>query len=50
MYGWIWRHLPGPFIVRPLIALALLVGIFFLLMEVIFPQISLLMPYNEVAV
>lgn len=50
MYGWIWRHLPGPFIVRLLIVLALLVGIFFLLMEVIFPQISLLMPYNEVAV
>ncbi|AKK04193.1 hypothetical protein [Corynebacterium epidermidicanis] len=50
MYGWIWRHLPGPFIVRLIIVLALLVGVFFLLMEVIFPQISLLMPYNEVAV
>lgn len=50
MYGWIWRHLPGPFLVKLLIVIALLVGIFFLLMEVIFPQISLLMPYNEVAV
>ncbi|MDU0479178.1 hypothetical protein QVA66_07980 [Staphylococcus chromogenes] len=50
MYGWIWRHLPGPFLVRLLIVLALLVGVFFLLMEVVFPQISLLMPYNEVAV
>lgn len=50
MYGWYWRMLPGPFIVKLVITLAILVGIFFLLMEVVFPYISTLMPYQEVAV
>lgn len=50
MYGLFWRMLPGPTFVKVLICLALLVGIFFLLMEVVFPYISTLMPYQEVAV
>lgn len=50
MYGFLWRHLPGPFLVKLLIALALLAGIFYLLMEVVFPYVSTLMPYQEVAV
>ncbi|QGU03157.1 hypothetical protein CKALI_11575 [Corynebacterium kalinowskii] len=50
MYGLFWRMLPGPTFVKALICLALLVGIFFLLMEVVFPYISTLMPYQEVAV
>lgn len=50
MYGMIWRLLPGPTFVKTLIALALLVGVFFLLMEVVFPWVSAQMPYNDVAV
>ncbi|MEJ5928814.1 hypothetical protein WG915_09355 [Corynebacterium sp. H128] len=50
MYGYLWRHLPGPLPVKILIAVAIVVGIFFLLMEVVFPQLSDLMPYQEVAV
>lgn len=50
MYGLFWRMLPGPAFVKALICLALLAGVFFLLMEVVFPYISTLMPYQEVAV
>ena len=50
MYGFIWRHLPGPRLVRVLLALLLLVAVFFLLMEVVFPWVSPLMPYNDVSV
>lgn len=50
MYGTLWRLLPGPTFVKALIALALLTGIFFLLMEVVFPWVSAQMPYNDVAV
>ena len=50
MYGLFWRSLPGPFILKLLITLAVLVGVFFLLMEVVFPWVSTMMPYNDVAV
>ncbi|MCK7638204.1 hypothetical protein [Corynebacterium pygosceleis] len=50
MYGFIWRHLPGPRAVKALLAVLLLVAVFFLLMEVVYPWVSTLMPYNDVAV
>ena len=50
MYTLLWRALPGPRPVKALIMLALVVAVFFLLMEVVFPMISPLMPYNDVAV
>lgn len=50
MYGLLWRAIPGPWFVKALVCLALLVGVFFLLMEVVFPWVSTMMPYNEVAV
>lgn len=50
MYGFIWRLLPGPTPVKTLLALVLLVAVFLLLMEVVFPYVSTLMPYNDVAV
>lgn len=50
MYKALWNLLPGPTPVRLLLALAIAVGVFFLLMEVVFPQVSLLMPNNDVAV
>ncbi|QPK83181.1 hypothetical protein G7Y29_10185 [Corynebacterium qintianiae] len=50
MYEALWRTLPGPAPVKAVIALALVVAVFFLLMEVVFPWVSTLMPYNDVVV
>lgn len=50
MYQALWNLLPGPKPVKVVLAVAVAVGVFFLLMEVVFPQISLLMPYDDVAV
>lgn len=37
MYGWIWRHLPGPVWLRAIEAGLLLAGVVLLLFEVVFP-------------
>ncbi|MCI1257090.1 MAG: hypothetical protein LKG15_10465 [Corynebacterium provencense] len=50
MYAWIWRHLPGPSLLRAVIVLAAVAGLFFLLMDVVFPWVETLMPYGDVAV
>lgn len=50
MYRALWRALPGPTPVKVLIVIALLAAVFFLLMDVVFPWLSPLMPYNDVAV
>ena len=46
----LWNLLPGPTVVKAVLAVALIVAVFFLLMEVVFPWVSTLMPYNDVAV
>lgn len=48
MYGWIWRHLPGPTVVRAITALLLVAGVVALLMFVVFPWIEPKLPFNEV--
>lgn len=50
MYGLLWDVIPGPWYVKLLVMIALAVGVFFLLMEVVFPWVSTLMPYNDVSV
>lgn len=50
MYAFLWRKLPGNRWVKALITVVVLVAVFFLLMEVVFPWISAMMPYNDVAV
>ena len=50
MYSWLWSKLPGPTPVKTIIALIAFIAVFFLLMEVVFPYISPMMPYNDVAV
>ena len=50
MYGWIWRHLPGPTPVRLLIALVLIAGIVLLLFTVVFPWLEPLLPFTDVTV
>ncbi|PRX47783.1 hypothetical protein B0I33_105365 [Prauserella shujinwangii] len=50
MYGWIWRHLPGPLAVRVALAALLVAGAVALLMFVVFPWAEPLLPFNDVAV
>lgn len=50
MYAFIWRHLPGPWIVRLLIALMLIAAVCYLLMQFIFPVIAPFMPFNDATV
>lgn len=50
MYEALWRLLPGPPVVKWLLTAIILAGVFFLLMEVVFPWVSSMMPYNDVAV
>ncbi|WP_067779750.1 hypothetical protein [Actinomyces vulturis] len=37
MYGWIWRHLPGPWWARVIIALILIASAVFVLFQWVFP-------------
>lgn len=50
MYGPLWRALPGSWPAKLLLLLVLLAAVFLLLMEVVFPWVSGLMPYNDVAI
>ena len=50
MYRALWNLLPGPTAVKAVLAVALLIAVFFLLMEVVFPWVSAMIPYNDVAV
>ena len=47
MYGWIWRHLPGPLVLRIVQAVVLALGVVALLMFVVFPWIAPHMPFTE---
>jgi hypothetical protein len=48
MYGWIWRHLPGPMAVRVALAVILGLGVAALLLFVVFPWLEPLLPFNNV--
>ncbi|WP_179118501.1 hypothetical protein [Saccharothrix sp. ALI-22-I] len=48
MYGWIWRHLPGPLPVRIMLATVLVTGVVALLMFVVFPWAEPKLPFNNV--
>jgi hypothetical protein len=48
MYGWIWRHLPGPLYLRITEAVVLVVVIVGLLMFVVFPWVEPKLPFNHV--
>ncbi|WP_347306427.1 hypothetical protein [Corynebacterium sp. SA-MJD20WY100] len=50
MYRAIWNLLPGPRWVKATFSLVLLVAVFFLLMDVVFPWVSEMMPYNDIEV
>lgn len=50
MYGWLWRHLPGPTLVRVLIALVLLAAVVAVCFTWLYPAIAPHMPFNETTV
>lgn len=50
MYGWIWRHLPGPTPVRVGVALLLAALVVAVLFTVVFPWAVTLLPGQEVGV
>lgn len=47
MYAWIWRNLPGPAVVRLLLALVLIAAVVAVLFTWVFPAIEPLMPFNQ---
>ncbi len=50
MYGWLWRHLPGPTVVRLLIALLLAAGVLAACFLWVYPAVAPYMPFNETTV
>jgi hypothetical protein len=48
VYGWIWRHLPGPLPVKVIEALVLLAAVLALLFFVVFPWAEPRLPFNDV--
>lgn len=50
MYGPLWRALPGPAWLKAIIVPAVLVGLFFLLMNVVFPWVETMVAWTDVAV
>ena len=47
MYGWIFRHLPGPLWLRIIIAIVLVLVSVYLLMEYVFPHFAEYGPFNQ---
>lgn len=50
MYRGLWNLLPGGVWVKSVLAVLLAAGVFFFLMEVVFPYVAEFMPYSDVAV
>lgn len=47
MYGWLFRHLPGPLWVRIIITVILVIAIVLLLMQFVFPWLNQFNPLND---
>jgi hypothetical protein len=47
MYGFIWRHLPGPLALRIVLALVLLLAVVAVLFVWVFPALAPIMPFNN---
>jgi hypothetical protein len=50
MYGWIWRHLPGPWPARAVISALLVTGVVAVLFTVVFPWAEHALPFLQVTV
>lgn len=47
MYGWIFRHLPGPLWMRIVFAVVLLMAAVLVLMQFVFPWLEQFNPLND---
>ncbi len=47
MYGWIWRHLPGPLALRLLQVVVLIAAVVALLFFVVFPWVEPMLPIDS---
>lgn len=47
MYGWIWRRLPGPVLVRALLAVLMVLVVLAICFEWVFPAAAPLVPFND---
>ena len=50
MYVWIWRRLPGNWMLKLFGCLVLLVGVLALLFYLVFPWVEPRLPFNDVTV
>lgn len=50
MYGWLWRHLPGPVPVRVAILVVAAVVVLGVCFTWVFPAVSPLMPFSNTTV
>lgn len=50
MYAWIWRHLPGPWPARLLLAAVLTAAVVAVLFTVVFPWAGDALPFLDVTV
>jgi hypothetical protein len=50
VYGFIWRHLPGPTAAKAVIALVLVLAVVALLLFVVFPWAEPRLPFNDVTI
>ena len=50
MYIWIWHHLPGPWPLRALLSLVMVVAVLAVLFLVVFPWAEPRLPFNHVTV
>lgn len=47
MYGWLWRHLPGPAWLRVVTLVALAAAVVAVCFAWVFPAIAPYMPFND---
>ena len=48
MYAWLWRNLPGPFVLKLVEAAVLLAAVLAVLLFVVFPWAEPRLPFNDV--
>jgi hypothetical protein len=50
MYGWVWAHLPGNWLVKTFFAALIVVGAALVLWFIVFPWAEPLLPFGDVTV
>lgn len=50
MYGWLWRHLPGPAAVRVLQLVLLAALVLVVCFQWVYPAVAPYMPFNDTTV